>query len=91
VDKVQGRIAKVQQVLSIQIGEIDQLESLAATNTESISQKVQRIGFAWDIKVLFTNRNKNKNVHNESAKTLGGTVDVAIHLEYMRVCLLCKA
>lgn len=52
MDKVQGRITEIQQVLSVQVGEIDQLESLTASNAESISQKVKRVGLAWDIEVL---------------------------------------
>jgi len=41
VNKVQRRIAKVEQILSVQVGQIDQLKALTASHTQSVSQKVK--------------------------------------------------
>lgn len=69
VNKVQSGITKVEQVLSVEVGQIDQLKALAASHTESVSQKVKRVRLARNVKVLkYPRRNTRVSVENKRTK-----------------------
>lgn len=51
MDKVQGGVTLVEQFLSVGV-EIDQLETLAASNTERVSQEMKRSDLTGNVELL---------------------------------------
>lgn len=61
MDKVKGGVALIEQFLGVGV-EIDQLEPLAASNTERISQEMKRSDLAGNVELL-------KSMENERVST----------------------
>lgn len=66
MDKVQGRVALVEQFLGVGV-EIDQLETLAASNTERVSQEMKRSDLTGNVKLLKVHvRRMSKHLHSST-------------------------